>query len=258
MTRTRERLPHMRLRRRRSSAEERRAREQLWQREHHRLRRFETAKANFDLGILDDEEKAALDGWHIDRHEQDLMPEGPGEPWENGSWAAAREVLAHYSFPPPDLITGLFVPGCEVDGRLMLLRGQFLGVKFWFGVRVCNLVDGLIVNEDGQEVRVWGYSYRTLEGHYEMGQIDFSVEKVLATGRVSFKIHAVSKTGRINNIFHRVGFALFGRYLQRRFATESMRRLKAQVGEILWTNSTAALATEAPPEVSAREVAEER
>ncbi|RZK22513.1 MAG: DUF1990 family protein, partial [Hymenobacter sp.] len=31
---------------------------------------------------------------------------------------------------------------------------------------------------------MWGYGYRTLQGHFERGQIDFSVHKNLTTGAV--------------------------------------------------------------------------
>ena len=53
---------------------------------------------------------------------------------------------------------------------------------------------------------MWGYNYRTLEGHFERGQIDFMVHKNLTTGRVWFHIHAVSQTGRISNPVYWLGF----------------------------------------------------
>ena len=77
--------------------------------------------------------------------------------------------------------------------------------------------------------RVWGYGYRTLEGHFEKGQIDFTIHKNLTTGAVQFRIHAVSQPGRIRNPFYWVGFKLFGRTLQRKFARESLRRMKELV-----------------------------
>ena len=115
----------------------------------------------------------------------------------------------------------------------MVLRGRFLLFTFWFGVKVSRVVDEIRDLPGGGQEAVWGYSYQTLEGHYEMGQIDFTIHKVLDTGRVTLHIHAVSRTGYIPNLIYRIGFRVFGRYLQRRFAYSSMRRLKEQVGDML-------------------------
>lgn len=213
-----------------------------------RLESYAKARANFDDTRIS--EYNAENGWRIDDYEQELPAEPPGHPLPGGSFYAATEVLRNYSFPPPDLITGVFLPDTPLEDRVMVLRGRFLLFTFWFGVRVVNVIDEVRLlpgkvgaGGDGQEA-VWGYSYRTLEGHYERGQIDFSVHKHLRTGRVMFRIHAVSQTGAIPNPFYRLGFRLFGRFLQRRFAHESMRRLKAQVQEMLLTGAST------PPEPS--------
>jgi uncharacterized protein (UPF0548 family) len=95
---------------------------------------------------------------------------------------------------------------------------------------------------DGPE-RVWGYGYRTLEGHFERGQIDFTIHKNLTTGAVQFRVHAVSQLGQIRNPFYWVGFRLFGRMLQRKFARESLRRMREMVATAL------AQGTPAPPPV---------
>jgi uncharacterized protein (UPF0548 family) len=78
---------------------------------------------------------------------------------------------------------------------------------------------------------VWGYGYRTLEGHFEKGQINFSVHKNLTTGAVHFRIQAMSQPGHIRNPFYWVGFKLFGRGLQRRFAHQSLARMRQLVAE---------------------------
>jgi hypothetical protein len=147
-------------------------------------------------------------------------------------------VLLNYTFPPPDLITGIFVPDEPLEKRTLLLRGQFLGFSFWFGVRVGGIFDETRTTPAGPE-QVWGYNYRTLEGHFERGQIDFTVHKHLETGRVEFRMHAYSQLGRIRNPFYWLGFKLFGRGLQRRFARESLRRMRAQVEAALATAGTA-------------------
>ncbi|HLA63520.1 MAG TPA: DUF1990 family protein, partial [Rhodothermales bacterium] len=159
-------------------------------------------------------------------------PEPPGEPLRAGSWAAARAVLTNYEFPDPRLITGIFVPDDALEGRPMLLRARFMGFTFWFGVRVVNVVEEER-GEDDERARVWGYSYRTLQGHWESGQITFEVWKWLASGRVAFRVHAFSRPGLIPNPFFRFGFRLFGRRLQLRFARTALERMRRLVAERL-------------------------
>jgi Domain of unknown function (DUF1990) len=115
---------------------------------------------------------------------------------------------------------------------VMLLEARFLIFRFLFGVRVTAVTDETREMPTGPE-RVWGYSYATLEGHFERGQITFTVLKNLRTGRVVFRIDAFSQTGSIRNPMYRLGFWLFGRRLQRRFATASLERVQRFVREAL-------------------------
>ena len=191
------------------------------------------------------EEFTASNGWHLDAYEADLPNEPSGEPLERGAFNAAVDVLREYRFPPPDLITGIFVPDGPLEGRVMLLKARFLIFTFYFGVRVNAVIDEL--REDAQE-RVWGYRYATLEGHFERGQIEFLIVKQLVTGAVQFRISAFSKTGVIRNPFYKIGFALFGRRLQVRFSQESLKRMQYLVTEALRTGQRLG---SAPPVVSA-------
>ena len=176
------------------------------------------------------EEFTAANGWHLDAYEADLPSEAPGEPLERGAFNAAQTVLREYRFPPPNLITGIFVPDTPLEQRVMLLKARFLIFTFYFGVRVNAVIDEL---RDGE--RIWGYRYATLEGHFERGQIEFLIVKQLATGRVQFRISAFSKTGLIRNPFYKIGFALFGRRLQVRFSQESLKRMQRLVTEAMRT-----------------------
>ena len=99
---------------------------------------------------------------------------------------------------------------------------------------------------DGTLEAVWGYNYHTLEGHFEQGQIEFTIHKQLNTGRVLMRIHAVSKTGHISNPFYRIGFRLFGRSLQRRFAHGSLHRTRQQVQDMLRKGKTSPPPSETP------------
>ncbi|WP_375436296.1 DUF1990 domain-containing protein [uncultured Hymenobacter sp.] len=223
-----------------------------------RLKSYEKAGYNFDLNRT--HEYTRQTGWNVDDYETELPPEAPGPPAAQGSWAAAREVLRNYTFPPPNLITGIFVPDQPLEQRVMVLRGRFLGFSFWFGVRVGGVTDERRPLPEGGEEQVWGYNYRTLEGHFERGEIVFTVHKNLTTGRVVFRIHALSQTGRIRNPFYWLGFKLFGRMLQKRFSRQSMQRLKTQVEEMLRKGGSSPSGANATPvkPASSQEQAQEQ
>lgn len=206
-----------------------------WQRYRDRLEAVRTASLNFDLE--DHESHTVENGWNIDRHEAELPSEPPGPPVPDGAWGVACELVRTYAFPDPSLITGIFSPEEPIAGRPMLLRARFLGFTFWFGVRLTEEVDATRETEDGS-VRVWGYGYYTLEGHFERGKIQFEVRKNMKTGQVTFHIEAVSKPDRISNPFYRIGFKLFGRRLQLRFARTALDRMQRLTAETLAARQT--------------------
>ena len=200
----------------------------LWEQYRARLDAFREAKVNYDPARA--HEYTAESGWRIDDYEADLPPEEPGPPAPGSSWERACAVVRDYQFPPPDLVTGIYAPDGPLEGRKMLIRAGFLGFTFWFGVEIGGVVDEErpLPDNAGAE-RVWGYHYRTLEGHFEKGEITFTVHKYLSTGRVVFRVHAYSQPDHIQNFFYRIGFKLFGRTLQRRFARQSLARIKTLV-----------------------------
>ena len=202
-----------------------------WEQYRARIDSYANAQVNYDFARQN--EYTSATGWRIDDYATDLPAEAPGPPEAAGSFAAAQDVLRRYAFPPPDLITGYFDPSMSLEKRVMVLRAHFLVFNFYFGVRVSEVTDEAArATPDGPE-RVWGYGYRTLEGHFERGQIDFTIHKNLTSGAVQFRIHAVSQPGQIRNPFYWVGFKLFGRRLQRKFAHESLRRMKEMVAAAL-------------------------
>lgn len=196
----------------------------------YRARLEALAQSKYNLDLERTSEYTAQAGWNIDQHEAELPPEPPGEPIQGGSFEAAQRIVREYRFPPPDLITGIFLPEQPLETRVMLLRARFLLFTFYFGVRVGGVIDTVRDTPQGKE-RIWGYNYATLEGHFERGQIEFTVAKRITTGAVSFRIHSFSRTGTITNRFYRIGFLIFGRGLQRRFARESLRRMQMLVRE---------------------------
>ena len=211
-----------------------------WEQYRARIEAYADTDVNYDF--THQNEYTSATGWRLDDYATDLPAEAPGPPAAAGSFAAAQEVLRRYAFPPPDLITGYFDPAVPLEKRIMVLRAHFLVFNFYFGVRVSEVTDEADRATPNGPERVWGYGYRTLEGHFERGQIDFTIHKNLTTGAVQFRIHAVSQSGQIRNPFYWVGFKLFGRTLQRKFARESLRRMQELV--------TAALADITPMPVA--------
>ncbi len=110
----------------------------------------------------------------------------------------------------------------------MLLEVRFWGLRFRFGVRVSDVIDELRRVED-RDVRVWGWSYATLRGHLETGQMDYEIWKWQDTGAVEFRVHVVSRSSHIGNPLIRFGFRLFGRREQVKFAERACQRMACLV-----------------------------
>jgi len=185
---------------------------------------------NFDPARLP--ELARSDPWHVDDYRCELPTERPGPPSADGSFAVAKRLMRDYEFADPKVVTAFYEADRPLEGRDMLLRIHFGGLRFTVGVRVAAVVDELRRIE-GREVTVWGWAYRTLEGHLERGQMGYEVWKWLDTGLVEFRIHAVSEIAEIANPIVRLGFRLFGRREQVKFARECGRRMVALTNESL-------------------------
>ena len=167
-------------------------------------------------------------GWHIDDYCQPLPSEPPGEPEPGGPWERAKALLRDYEFADPELVRAVFRRDGPLEGRDMLLEARFWGLRFRLGVRVGRVIDETRT-VDGREVQVWGWGYSTLQGHLEMGQMDYEVWKWLDTGTVEFRVHVVSRPGRIRNPIVRLGFRIFGRREQVRFAKSACERMDVLV-----------------------------
>ena len=168
--------------------------------------------------------------WHRDAYAADLGREAPGPPEDGGVFARGREVLVHYRFPDPKRLSGFFDEETPLLGRTMLLRAKFLWFRFDFGVRVTRVVDATRVKGD-TTLHEFGYAYRTLKEHWEIGEIFFCLRKDADSGAVRFLIESYSRPDRIPNPFYRLGFRIFGRKLQREFAENGLRRMKRLVAE---------------------------
>jgi uncharacterized protein (UPF0548 family) len=179
-------------------------------------------EVNFDPGRL--QELWRSDPWHVDDYCTELPSERRGPPIDDGSFETARRLMRHYEFANPRVVRAFYEAGAPLERRNMLLQIRFAGLRFLVGVRI-EVVFDETREIDGRRVRVWGWAYRTLEGHLERGQMDYQVWKWLDTGRVEFRIHAVSEIADIPNPLVRFGFRLLGRREQVRFARECGSRM---------------------------------
>lgn len=171
-----------------------------------RLASLSQRNLNFDPDAL--RHARPEDGWTITDLSQTLPSEPPGAPADGGSWDIARTLMQGYEFADPSIVRAYYDPAAPLEGRNMLLRLQALGL-FWLfvGVRVGEVYDHTRSMPAG-EVRVWGWNYRTLEGHVEAGQMDWEVWKWSESGAVEFHVHAVSRPAPIANPIVRLGFHL--------------------------------------------------
>jgi uncharacterized protein (UPF0548 family) len=132
-----------------------------------------------------------------------------------------------YEFADPSIVRAYYDPKLPLEQRDMLLKLQALGglVHLFAGVRV-----GDVYRETrevhGQSVHVWGWNYRTLAGHVEMGQMDWEVWKWTENGRVEFRVHAISRPAPIPNPIVRIGFHLLRGRQRRAFLESTQERMR--------------------------------
>jgi uncharacterized protein (UPF0548 family) len=179
-------------------------------------------EANFDLE--DRSEFTAENGWLIDDYTQQLPPEPPGDPLPDGSWEIGRRLMSHYEFADPDIVRIVYHADAPLPGRDILLIGRFDGLRFYLGCRVGAVIDETRTVR-GRPVRAWGWNYHTLTGHLEVGEMTYEIWKRLDTGAVEFRIHAFSRAAKIKNPIIRLGFRIFGRRTQVKFARTACQRM---------------------------------
>jgi len=163
-------------------------------------------------------------GWHVDDLARELPPEPPGPPAPGGSWETARLLMIDYQVADPAMVRATYRRGAPLAGRDMLLQIRFAGLRFYVGVRVGDDYDETRT-VDGREARVFGWSYSTLQGHFEQGRMHYEVWKWLDSGTVEFRIHAFSRAADEGSWLLRTGFRLVGRTNQLDFYHRAMRQI---------------------------------
>jgi hypothetical protein len=189
------------------------------------LERIRDLDLNFDPEELSSVER---DAWHVDDYCQSLPSEPPGEPIPSGSFETAKRLLHDYEFADPTRIRAYYWADAPLEGRDMLLEIRYLGLRVRVGVRI-GVVSDEVRELAGGRARIWGWAYRTLNGHLERGQMDYQVWKWLETGEVEYRIHAVAQVAQTRNPVLNLGFRLVGRREQVLFARHCGERMKRLV-----------------------------
>jgi uncharacterized protein (UPF0548 family) len=180
-------------------------------------------RVNFDHTKAD--VYASEPGWHLDDMVEALPHERPGPPDEEGSWQVARGVMDSYQLADPGVVTASYEKDRPLSGRDMLLQIRFAGLRLHVGVRIGDVYEERR-DIDGRAVEVFGWSYSTLEGHFEEGQMHYELWKWHDSGDVEFHLKAISRAAQKGPFLLRIGFRLFGRSNQLRFYRQVCRRIK--------------------------------
>ncbi len=190
-----------------------------------RARRKLEALGALRLNFGVDGEHNAEQGWHVDEVQRELPDEPSGPPVRGGSWETAKRLMIRYQVADPALVRATYREDVPLTGRDMLLHVRFAGiVRFTVGVRIGSDYDETRTI-DGREVRVFGWDYATLQGHFEEGRLHYEVWKWLDTGEVDFRLRAYSRMARSGPLALRLGFKLFGRSRQLEFYRQAARRV---------------------------------
>jgi len=202
-----------------------------------RLASLASRQVNFDPS--DPDVLGADRHWRIDDMVEPLPHEGSGPPAREGSWEVARELMDSYQLADPGVVTAFYDKTRPLRGRDMLLRIKFAGLRLRVGVRIGEVYDETR-DLGGRRARVFGWSYRTLEGHFEQGVMHYELWKWLDTGDVEFHLRAISRPATKGPFLTRTGFRIFGRSHQLRFYRQVCRRTRRLTEAQLETNRATA------------------
>lgn len=178
---------------------------------------------NFDPGVL--EQPLDTSRWRVDETIEELPHEGPGPPEPGGSWEVAKRIMDGYQLADPRIVEGVFDPSAPLSGREILLKIHYGPLRFRVGVRIGEAREDT-VEQDGRPLLRYGWSYRTLQGHFEEGEMRYELRKWLDSGDVEFRVHGASRAARNGPLVPRLGFRLVGRTRQLRFYRQVCRRAK--------------------------------
>lgn len=164
-------------------------------------------------------------GWRYDDYCRPLPPEPPGPPVDDGPFRIGQRLLRDYRIADPRIVRAHYDPDAPLEGRDMLLELRLSVLRVYAGCRVGHVTDETRT-VDGRRVHVWGWPYRTLEGHVEQGQMAWELWKWLDTGEVEFRIHSYSRFAGSRNPLTALGVRLFGQRQRHRYLGAACRRME--------------------------------
>lgn len=215
-----------------------------------KLAQLSQRELNFDPRVIESAGEGS--GWQVTDLCQPLPDEAPGMPVKEGSWEIARRLMRGYEFADPSIVRAYYDPGVPLEKRNMLLKLQALGLLHLFvGVRVGEVYEQTR-ERAGRRARVWGWNYRTLEGHVEKGQMDWEVWKWLESGEVEFRVHSVSRIARIPNPVVRLGFLVLRAREREAFLLSTKRRMRTFIEVALDREGRPELIQEAAAQLTVR------
>jgi uncharacterized protein (UPF0548 family) len=157
-----------------------------------------------------------------DRHEAELPAEPPGPPAPDGPFARAAAAILRYDIFPRSVLSPLV-------RRAPIQLGDTIGARYClFGAADLVFASRVIARFEQQDASGWrtGFTYKTLDGHPELGEETFEVRKDAATGSIRVRISAWSRPGRlVTRLFYPLG-----RSIQRRAGRAAVAHLRALAG----------------------------
>jgi uncharacterized protein (UPF0548 family) len=126
-----------------------------------------------------------------DRHEGTVGVEPPGDPVADGPFERVVKAIMSYQIFPARMATPVVERTPLQLGDVLGLRYPMLpGLSIFFAAKVIEMID-----DENETVIRKGFTYRTLEGHIEIGEETFLVEKNRLTGEVTASLQAWSRPG---------------------------------------------------------------
>jgi hypothetical protein len=126
-----------------------------------------------------------------DRFERVVATEPPGEPLPDGPFRRVAAAIREYHIFPPALVEGVL-------RRTPIEAGDTVGILFHM-LSGIDLFSAARATETFDEFRggLWraSFTYRTLDGHPELGEETFSVEKKPDSGEVTVALRSWSRPG---------------------------------------------------------------
>jgi len=139
-----------------------------------------------------------------------------------GDYARAVRAVRHWKMYETGWTTLLWPDAPISDGTVIGVLGRHLGFR---SLNACRIT--YTIEDEGPSLKRYGFALGTLPGHVERGEERFTVEWHAADDSVSYELFAFARPA------HPLARAAppLARLIQRRFARDSLRSMKAAVSD---------------------------